>query len=220
MLILMARKLNGAILIGIVATSLLGMLRGIASWPAAIFSLPHPSSTCLQLDLRGAMHLGLLEIMFVFLFVDLFDNVGTLVGVCEQGGFVKDGKIPRVGRALVSDAMGTIFGALAGTSTVTSYIESVCRHRRRSPYRAQQRFCRGPVSAGGMFCSPLACRDSGLCHRPRSDFGRRADDEVHCARRLDGFQRSDPGFHHHAGHAADVQHCYRPESGADFLTPW
>jgi AGZA family xanthine/uracil permease-like MFS transporter len=63
--------------------------------------------------------------MFAFLFVDLFDNVGTLVGVCEQGGFVKDGKIPRVGRALVADAIGTLFGSLTGTSTVTSYIESV-----------------------------------------------------------------------------------------------
>src|SRR5690348_13748679 len=124
MLILMARKISGAILVGILATTLLGILRGMAGWPTAIFSLPHPSSTWLQLDLRGAMHLGLLEIIFVFLFVDLFDNVGTLVGVCEQGGFVKDGKIPRVGRALVSDAVGSIFGALTGTSTVTSYIES------------------------------------------------------------------------------------------------
>jgi len=124
MLILMVRKITGAILIGVIATTLLGILRGMASWPAAIFSLPHPSATWLQLDLRGALHLGLMEIIFVFLFVDLFDNVGTLVGVCEQGGFVKDGKIPRVGRALVSDAVGTIFGALTGTSTVTSYIES------------------------------------------------------------------------------------------------
>ena len=96
----------------------------MSSWPSAIFSLPHPSGTWLQLDLKGALHLGLFEIIFVFLFVDLFDNVGTLVGVCEQGGFVKDGKIPRVGRALVSDAVGSIFGALTGTSTVTSYIES------------------------------------------------------------------------------------------------
>jgi len=124
MLILMVRKITGAILIGVIATTLLGILRGIASWPAAIFSLPHPSATWMQLDLRGALHLGLMEIVFVFLFVDLFDNVGTLVGVCEQGGFVKNGKIPRVGRALVSDAVGTIFGALTGTSTVTSYIES------------------------------------------------------------------------------------------------
>jgi len=122
--ILMVRKVSGAILISIFATTLLGILRGMAKWPAQILSLPHPSYTWLQLDLRAAMQLGLLEIVFVFLFVDLFDNVGTLVGVCEQGGFVKDGKIPRVGRALMSDAIGTIFGALTGTSTVTSYIES------------------------------------------------------------------------------------------------
>jgi len=123
-LILMTRKVTGAILIGVVATTLLGIFRGMATWPAHILSLPHPSATWLKLDLRGALHLGLLEIVFVFLFVDLFDNVGTLLGVCEQGGFVKDGKIPRVGRALVSDAIGTVFGALTGTSTVTSYIES------------------------------------------------------------------------------------------------
>src|SRR5579859_6690091 len=124
MLILMTRKIHGAILIGVFVTTLLGILRGMGSWPASIFSMPHPSSTWLQLDLRGAIHLGLFEIIFVFLFVDLFDNVGTLVGVCEQGGFVKDGKIPRVGRVLLADAVGTIFGSVAGTSTVTSYIES------------------------------------------------------------------------------------------------
>jgi AGZA family xanthine/uracil permease-like MFS transporter len=123
-LILMTRKITGAILIGVLATTLIGILRGMASWPTSIFSMPHPSATFLKLDLRGAMHLGLLEIVFVFLFVDLFDNVGTLVGVCEQGGFVQNGKIPRVGRALISDAVGTILGALTGTSTVTSYIES------------------------------------------------------------------------------------------------
>jgi AGZA family xanthine/uracil permease-like MFS transporter len=115
----------------------------MAAWPGAIFSLPHPSLTWLQLDLRGALHLGLLEIIFVFLFVDLFDNVGTLVGVCEQGGFVRDGKIPRVGRALMSDAVGSVIGSLTGTSTVTSYIESAAG-----------------VAAGffflAMFCAPLA----------------------------------------------------------------
>ena len=124
MLVLMTRKITGAILIGILVTTGLGIARGMASLPSAIFSLPHPSLTWLQLDVRGALHLGLFEIVFVFLFVDLFDNVGTLVGVCEQGGFVVDGKIPRVGRALLADGVGTIFGALTGTSTVTSYIES------------------------------------------------------------------------------------------------
>ncbi len=123
-LILMSRKFPGAILIGIFGTAALGMLRGITIPPTTIFAMPHPSSTFLQLDFRGASNLGLLEILFAFLFVDLFDNVGTLVGVCEQGGFIKDGKIPRVGRVLVADAVGTIFGSLTGTSTVTSYIES------------------------------------------------------------------------------------------------
>ena len=123
-LILMARKVNGAILLGIAATTIYGIIRGLAPLPSAWVSIPHPGSTFLQLDLRAAMHLGLLEIIFAFLFVDLFDNVGTLVGVCEQGGFVKDGRIPRVGRALLADGIGTMFGALTGTSTVTSYIES------------------------------------------------------------------------------------------------
>jgi adenine/guanine/hypoxanthine permease len=123
-MVLMARKVKGGILIGILGTTLLGILRGMLPWPSAILSLPHPLSTFLKLDFRGAFHLGLLEILFAFLFVDLFDNVGTLVGVCEQGGFIKDGKIPRVGRVLVADAVGTLVGSLSGTSTVTSYIES------------------------------------------------------------------------------------------------
>jgi AGZA family xanthine/uracil permease-like MFS transporter len=123
-LVLMARKINGAILIGIAGTMLFAILRGLTHWPTAWLSIPHPGGTFLQLDLRAAVHLGLFEIVFAFLFVDLFDNVGTLVGVCEQGGFVKDGRIPRVGRALLADGVGTVFGALTGTSTVTSYIES------------------------------------------------------------------------------------------------
>jgi adenine/guanine/hypoxanthine permease len=154
-LVLMARKINGGILIGIFGTTLVGILRGISHWPAALFSLPHPSATFLKLDFRGAIHLGFLEIVFAFLFVDLFDNVGTLVGVCEQGGFIKDGKIPRVGRALVSDAVGTLFGSLTGTSTVTSYIESV------AGVAAGARTGLSNVAVAGLFliatfCSPLA----------------------------------------------------------------
>jgi adenine/guanine/hypoxanthine permease len=164
-LILMARKLNGAILIGIVCTSLLGMLRGISKWPSAIVSLPHASSTFLQLDLRGAIHLGFLEIMFAFLFVDLFDNVGTLVGVCEQGGFVKDGKIPRVGRALVADASGTIFGSLAGTSTVTSYIESVAGITAGARTGLSNVFV-AALFLLAMFCSPLSAAIPGYATSP------------------------------------------------------
>ena len=165
MLILMTRKMNGAILIGIFATTLLGILRGMSAWPTAIFSLPHPSSTWLQLDVRGAFHLGLLEIAFVFLFVDLFDNVGTLVGVCEQGGFVKDGKIPRVGRALVSDAAGTIIGSLTGTSTVTSYIESAAGVAAGARTGLSNIFV-AAFFLLAVFCSPLAAAIPGYATAP------------------------------------------------------
>jgi adenine/guanine/hypoxanthine permease len=123
-LVLMIRRINGSILLGIIGTMLFGLLRGIAHRPSAFISMPHPWGTLFQLDLRGAVHLGLLEIIFAFLFVDLFDNIGTLMGVCAQAGFVKDGKIPRVGRVLLADGVGTVIGSLTGTSTVTSYIES------------------------------------------------------------------------------------------------
>jgi AGZA family xanthine/uracil permease-like MFS transporter len=122
--ILMARRVGSAILLGILAITLVGIPLGLAHWPDHLFSLPHPSGTFLKLDLRSATKIGLGELVFVFFFVDLFDNVGTLVGVCEEGGFLVDGKLPRASRALLADAFGTIFGALTGTSTVTSYIES------------------------------------------------------------------------------------------------
>jgi AGZA family xanthine/uracil permease-like MFS transporter len=165
MLVLMTRKISGAILVGILATAALGMLRGMNQWPTAIFSLPHPSSTFLQLDLRGALHLGLFEIIFVFLFVDLFDNVGTLVGVCEQGGFVKDGKIPRVGRALVSDATGTIFGALTGTSSVTSYIESAAGVAVGARTGLANVFT-AALFLLAIFCAPLAAAIPGYATAP------------------------------------------------------
>jgi len=165
MLVLMTRKINGAILIGIFVTTMLGIRHGMASWPSGIFSWPHPASTWLQLDLRGALHLGLLEIVFVFLFVDLFDNVGTLVAVCEQGGFVKDGKIPRVGRALVSDAVGTIFGALTGTSTVTSYVESAAGVAAGARTGLSNIFVAGLFLLAA-FCSPLAAAIPGYATAP------------------------------------------------------
>jgi AGZA family xanthine/uracil permease-like MFS transporter len=164
-LVLMARKINGAILLGILGTTTFGIILGIAHWPTALVSLPHPSATLLQLDLRGAARLGFLEIIFAFLFVDLFDNVGTLVGVCEQGGFVKNGKIPRVGRALLADAIGTVFGSLTGTSTVTSYIESAAG----VAAGARTGLANIPVAAlflVAVFFSPLAAAIPGFATAP------------------------------------------------------
>ena len=154
-LVLLARKVNGAILLGIAGTTLLSILRGISNWPSAIFSMPRPSTTFLQLDFGGAIHLGFLEILFAFLFVDLFDNVGTLVGVCEQGGFIKDGRIPRVGRVLLADSVGTIFGSLTGTSTVTSYIESAAGVA-AGARTGLSNLAVAALFLAAMFCTPLA----------------------------------------------------------------
>jgi adenine/guanine/hypoxanthine permease len=154
-LVLMARKVPGAILLGIIGTTLLGIFRGISSWPSTFFAMPHPSSTFLQLDFRGAFRIGLMEMVFAFLFVDLFDNVGTLVAVCGQAGFIKNGQIPRVGRILMADSIGTIFGAMTGTSTVTSYIESAAG----VAAGARTGFSNLAVAALfllAVFCSPLA----------------------------------------------------------------
>jgi adenine/guanine/hypoxanthine permease len=154
-LILMSRRVHGAILLGIIGTTLLGIFRGISTWPSTFFAMPHPTSTFLQLDFRGALHLGFLEIVFAFLFVDLFDNVGTLVGVCQQAGFVKNGKIPRVDRILLADSVGTIFGAMTGTSTVTSYIESAAGVA-AGARTGLSNLAVAALFLLAMFCSPLA----------------------------------------------------------------
>jgi len=151
MAILMARRVGSAILIGIVAITLLGIPLGVSQWPHHLFSLPHPSGTFLKLDLRSAAKLGLGELVFVFFFVDLFDNVGTLVGVCEEGGFLRNGELPRASRALLADAFGTIFGALTGTSTVTSYIESA------AGVAAGARTGLGNLLIAGFFLAAMFC---------------------------------------------------------------
>ncbi|MEJ2537570.1 MAG: NCS2 family permease [Calditrichia bacterium] len=122
---LMQLKVRGAILYGILLNWFIGLVFGLIEYQG-IFSLPpNPAPTFLKLSLSGIWSEGLLTIHFAFFFVDLFDSTGTLVGVAEQGGFIKsDGSFPRVERALTTDAAGTIAGSLMGTSTVTAYIES------------------------------------------------------------------------------------------------
>ncbi len=122
--VLMTRRVKGAILFGILATTLIAALFGHVETPRRLFSIPEFRATLFALDIGGALKLGLLNIVFVFLFIDLFDTMGTLVGVGERGGFMVDGKLPRASRALLADSTGTIVGSLLGTSTVTTYIES------------------------------------------------------------------------------------------------
>ncbi|MGE5487130.1 MAG: NCS2 family permease [bacterium] len=123
--VLMARRVRAAMLIGILATAVVGAAVGLVRWQPQPFSWTAATSAALQLDIRGALEIGLIEIVFVFLFVDLFDNIGTLIGVAKKARLIDDsGEIPRVGRIMLTDATATITGSLTGTSTVVSYIES------------------------------------------------------------------------------------------------
>ncbi len=122
---LMARKVKGAILIGILMLWIAGLIGGLSHFKGLFSMPPSLAPTFLKLDIAEALHIGFFGIVFAFLFVDLFDTTGTLVGIAEYGGFIrKDGNFPRVGRALTVDAVGTIAGSMMGTSTVTSYVES------------------------------------------------------------------------------------------------
>jgi len=149
MVTLEVKKVKGAILLGVLTTTACAWALAFAILHAAgtsaaadagtatawaqslVHWTPAPggfhalTATAFQLDIRGALNKGLLEIVFVFFFVDLFDNLGTLVAVTKRAGLISaDHSIPRLDRILLADATATVFGSLTGTSTVTSYVES------------------------------------------------------------------------------------------------
>ncbi len=127
---LIARKVQGSILIGIVATTLLSMCLGYSPVPHGLTDivstgLPHMGETFGKLDIVGAWNYGIVSIIFTFTVVELFDNMGTLIGLTSKAKLVKpNGEIENLDRALTTDAVGTICSSVFGTSTVTSYIES------------------------------------------------------------------------------------------------
>jgi adenine/guanine/hypoxanthine permease len=122
---LYAWGVRAAMLLGILGTTLAGVAFGLVHWSPGTYNVSDIAATAGKLDIRAAWKIGFVEIVFVFLFVDLFDNVGTLVGVGKKAGlFDETNRIPRIRNILFADASATIVGSLAGTSTVVSYIES------------------------------------------------------------------------------------------------
>ncbi|MFP5227666.1 MAG: NCS2 family permease [Acidobacteriota bacterium] len=122
---LLAWRIRGAILIGVLTITLAGIPFGLVKWNPAPYGFSAIAGTAFRLNVPAALHIGLVEIVFVFLFVDLFDNLGTLVAVAKHAGLIDEKhEIPRLGRILAADATATVAGSLLGTSTVTSYIES------------------------------------------------------------------------------------------------
>jgi AGZA family xanthine/uracil permease-like MFS transporter len=129
---LMAKKVRGGLLIGMLATTVISMIAGTSPLPtglSSIISFTNPftavAPTFMQLNVKAAFDYGLISILFAFTFVDLFDNIGTLMGISRKAGLLDEqGNLPRIGKALLADSIGTMFGAVMGTPTVTSYIES------------------------------------------------------------------------------------------------
>jgi len=127
--ILMVRGVKGGVFYGMVITSIVGMITGQVGLPEKVFSAP-PSISPTFGALFSAFSdpsfytLSMLSVILTFLFVDFFDNAGTLMAVANQAGLVKDNRLPRAGKALISDSIATIVGSIFGTSTITSYVES------------------------------------------------------------------------------------------------
>ncbi len=122
---LTARKIIGAVIIGILLVTLLGWLSGRTEFVGVFAMPPSPAPVLLQLDIAGALQLSMVTVILSMLIVDVFDTAGTLVGVATRANLLDaDGKLPRLRSALISDSTATVFGSLAGTSATTSYIES------------------------------------------------------------------------------------------------
>ncbi|WP_304640797.1 NCS2 family permease [Pseudomonas sp.] len=119
------RRVTGAVMIGILLITLISLALGLTQADGVMSAPPSLGPTFLELDIRGALEVGLISVIFAFLFVDLFDTSGTLIGVAQKANLVdKEGKMPRLGRALLADSGATMAGAALGTSTTTSYVES------------------------------------------------------------------------------------------------
>ncbi|WKN22765.1 NCS2 family permease [Azotobacter vinelandii] len=120
-----ARRVPGAVLLGILAVTLAAVGLDVIPFAGVLAPPPSLAPTLLQLDIAGALEIGLVSVVFAFLFVDVFDNSGTLIAVARRAGLMTaDGRLPKMGRALIADSAAAMGGALLGTSTTTSYIES------------------------------------------------------------------------------------------------
>ncbi|MFW5710408.1 MAG: NCS2 family permease [Spirochaetota bacterium] len=123
--VLLSFRVKGSLLIGIVATTIIGLPLGITQLPSGSWAPPSLAPILFKFDFSQVFTIDMLIVLFTFLFVDMFDTVGTLIGVSTKAGIIdKDGNIPKVKSALFADAIGTTVGACLGTSTVTTYVES------------------------------------------------------------------------------------------------
>jgi AGZA family xanthine/uracil permease-like MFS transporter len=166
MLVLLAFRVRGAILVGILATTAIAAAFRLVHYQGAFSAELHLASTFMKFDLRGLLAVQptkLASAIFVLFYLALFDTVGTLVGVGQQAGLLREGKLPRVDRALFADAVGTTVGAGLGTSTITCYIESAAGVSDGARTGLASLVTAGLLFAS-MFFSPLASMIGGGIH--------------------------------------------------------
>ncbi len=123
--VLLVRRVKGAILLGMITSAVLGLMIGVLNYNGAVAVPPSIAPTFLKMDLKGILDLQYVVPVVIFLYMALFDTIGTLIGVTSQAGIMKGGKMPRASQALMADATATTVGAAMGTSTTLAYIESI-----------------------------------------------------------------------------------------------
>ena len=208
--IMLARGIRGAILLGVIGVTLLSMITELTPWPTGITSLPvwptHLFGEAIY-HLPLAFHTAVIELVFAFLFVDLFDTMGTLVGLSERVGFLdKRGRLPRANKALLSDSIGTLCGSVLGTSTVTTYIESAAGHILGRTHGLCQPGNRRPVHLHLIFYTSGAGH-TVLCHSTRAHRRRRHDDGPGCSHCLGRYVGRRTRFFNTDSHSLNIQHC-------------
>jgi AGZA family xanthine/uracil permease-like MFS transporter len=153
--VMLARGVRGAILAGIFTSTILGLAFGIVRFYGIVSPPPSLAPVALKLDVAGALSLGAVPVIFTFFFLDLFDSIGSLIGIAEQGGFMRNGHLPRAREALLADAIGTTAAGLTGNSPVVSYIESAAGVA-EGARTGLANVVTGVLMLSGLFFAPLA----------------------------------------------------------------
>jgi AGZA family xanthine/uracil permease-like MFS transporter len=153
--VLLVRRSRGAILAGVLTSTIFGLLLGIVRFHGVASAPPSIAPIAFKLDVIGALRLGAAPVIFIFFILDLFDSIGSLVGIAEQGGFMRDGQLPRAREALLADAIGTTAAGLLGNSPVVSYIESAAGVAEGAK-TGLANIVTGLLMLSGLFFAPLA----------------------------------------------------------------
>jgi AGZA family xanthine/uracil permease-like MFS transporter len=153
--VLLVRRVRGAILAGILTSTVTGLAFGIVRYHGVVSAPPSIAPVAFKLDIIGAVKLGAVPVIFTFFFLDLFDSIGSLIGIAEQGGFMRDGHLPRAREALLADAVGTSIAGLLGNSPVVSYIESAAGVA-EGGRTGLANVMTGLLMLSGLFFAPLA----------------------------------------------------------------